>query len=211
MMWIQRQGGPWNWQSLWLVAYGEYATEKCHRRFKEESEDMQDDPRSGQSTNLGTLRWKTRCDFQDCLRQWHNCHTKCTASQGDHFEREAAASAQVANFAFKGTFRELNVAPRTYRACQGQILRNNTSIAATMRTSNLTLNQRSPLGLGIIFNSYTKYKSYKKMVVCLQISTAFRTSGRIAKSTILSRYVDNPWFIKRRGVWIGYWIYWTCR
>jgi hypothetical protein len=24
--------------------------------------------------------------FQDCVRQWHHCLTKCIASQGEYFE-----------------------------------------------------------------------------------------------------------------------------
>jgi hypothetical protein len=64
--------------ALLTVAYTEYAVKKSsafelHRRFKEGREDVQDDPRSGQtktyrtckcgqSTNLGELRSKIRCE-----------------------------------------------------------------------------------------------------------------------------------------------------
>jgi len=65
--------------ALLTVAYGEYAMKKLsvfewHRRFEERREDVQDDPRSGQpktqkdrckcgqSTKLGALRSKIRCE-----------------------------------------------------------------------------------------------------------------------------------------------------
>jgi hypothetical protein len=61
--------------ALLTVAYGEYVMKKSsvfewHRRFKKGLEDMQDDPRSGQSkmqrpdanVDLGALRLKIRCE-----------------------------------------------------------------------------------------------------------------------------------------------------
>jgi hypothetical protein len=39
-------------------------------------------------------------DFQDCLRQWHHCLTKCIALQGEYLKVTAAVSAHVSKFCF---------------------------------------------------------------------------------------------------------------
>jgi histone-lysine N-methyltransferase SETMAR len=45
---------------------------------------------SDNQRNLKTLlRGIPENDFQDCFRQWHHRHTKCTASQGEYFEGDS--------------------------------------------------------------------------------------------------------------------------
>jgi hypothetical protein len=39
-------------------------------------------------------------DFGDYFRQWYHCLTKCIASQGEYFEGDADASAQISKFCF---------------------------------------------------------------------------------------------------------------
>jgi transposase len=36
------------------------------------------------------LRGIPENNFQDCFRQWHHHFTKCTASQGEHFEGDSS-------------------------------------------------------------------------------------------------------------------------
>ena len=97
--------------ALLTVAYGEYAMKKSsvfewHRQFKEGQEDVQDDTRSGQpkrqrtcicgqSTNLGVLRSKIRCESNsrriEC--EWGNSATDCKGKFGneENFRKNGAS------------------------------------------------------------------------------------------------------------------------